>query len=185
MKAMKQLILILIIILISSFVLKSCNNEQSLQEYYIEKQDSNNFMSIDIPTSIISLKDDVSPEVKETYESLKKLNLLAFKINDENKAEFKTEKEKVKHILNGKKFNELIRVKHENANVIVKYLGDDDAIDEVVVFASDDEKGFALARVIGKDMQPAKIIKLINNIDSIDEDNPMFSQLGNIINEIN
>ncbi|MEN8125595.1 MAG: DUF4252 domain-containing protein [Bacteroidota bacterium] len=182
---MKQLILIFSIIIASGFVLKSCNEEQSLQQYYIEKQESNNFMSIDIPASIISLKEDVAPEEKETYESLKKLNLLAFKVNDDNKTEFEIEKEKVKQILKGKNFNELIRMKHKNANVIVKYLGKEDAIDEVIVYASDNEKGFALARVIGDNMQPDKIIKLINNIESVDEDNPLFSQFESIVKEIN
>ncbi len=182
---MKKFIIVLSIILVSGFVLQSCNKEQSLQEYYIEKQESANFLSIDVPASIISLKEGVSSETIKTYESIKKLNLLAFKINNQNKAEFEIEKEKVKHILKSKKFNELVRVKHKNANVIVKYLGKDDAIDEVVVFASDNEKGFALARVIGDDMQPEKIIKLIDNIDSVDEGNPIFSQLENIVKDIN
>ena len=182
---MKQIIILFSIIIVSGFLLTSCTKEQSLQQYYIEKQESNNFMSIDIPASIISLKDDVTPEVKETYESLKKLNLLAFKVNADNTTEFEIEKEKVIQILKGTKFNELIRVKHKNANVIVKYLGKEDAIDEVVVFASDNEKGFVLARVIGDHMEPDKIIKLIDNIDSIDEDNPMFSQFDNIVKEVN
>lgn len=182
---MKKFIIVLSIILVSGFVLQSCNKEQSLQEYYIEKQESANFLSIDVPASIISLKEGVSSETIKTYKSIKKLNLLAFKINNQNKAEFEIEKEKVKHILKSKKFNELVRVKHKNANVIVKYLGKDDAIDEVVVFASDNEKGFALARVIGDDMQPEKIIKLIDNIDSVDEGNPIFSQLENIVKDIN
>lgn len=182
---MKQFIIGLTIILVSGFLLESCNKEQSLQQYYVEKHENSNFMLIDIPASIISLKEDVSPETLKTYQSLKKLNVLAFKINNQNKAEFEIEKEKVNHILKNKKFNELIRVKHNNANVIVKYLGDDEAIDEVVVFASDNEKGFALARVIGNDMQPDKIIKLINNIDSIDENNPLFSQIEGIIDHIN
>ncbi len=182
---MKKFIIILSLIIVSGFVLKSCNKEQSLQQYYIEKHESNNFISIDVPASIISLKEGVSSETLNTFKSLKKLNVLAFKINNENKAKFKIETEKVKHILKNKKFNELVRVKHKNANVIVKYLGDDDAIDEVVVYASDNEKGFALARIIGDNMQPDKIIKLIDNIDRIDEDNPIFSQFESIVKDIN
>ncbi len=179
---MKKSILAFALILGISFT--SCNKEQSLQEYYIEKQQTNEFISFDIPASIIELNEDASKESKEAMSSLKKFNLLAFEKSDSNNDVYTLEKEKVKFILKNKKYQELMRVKHENANIIIKYLGTDEEIDEIIVFASDNEKGFAIARVIGDNMKPEKIIKLIKNIDKVDKDNPAFSQLKSLFGSI-
>jgi len=82
---MKKAIFTIMSIMILGSVLISCNSEPSLQEYYVEKQESNNFISLDLPSSIITLNDDVTPEMKETMASIKKLNVLAFKIDSLNK----------------------------------------------------------------------------------------------------
>ena len=56
---MKKLINYIVILAIA-VMSASCGSEASLQKYYIDNQDNKNFLSIDIPASIISLKDDVS-----------------------------------------------------------------------------------------------------------------------------
>ncbi|MEN8186137.1 MAG: DUF4252 domain-containing protein [Bacteroidota bacterium] len=172
---MKKSIFTFVLILGVTFY--SCDNQQSLQEYYVEKQQTNEFISFDLPASIIQLNEDAGEESKEAMASLKKFNLLAFKTDESNKEMYSIEKEKVKTILKNKKYQELIRVKHENANIMVKYLGSEEEIDELIVFASDNQKGFAIARVIGDHMKPEQMIKLINNINKVDKDNPAFSQI--------
>ena len=100
--------IVLITIAIASI---SCGSEASLQKYYIDSQDNKNFISVDVPASILTLQEDAEPEVKEAYNSLKKMNVLAFTKNDTNAAEFTIEKEKVKKILKNSKFTELFRMK--------------------------------------------------------------------------
>lgn len=151
-------------------LLTSCADQHSLQKYYVDNQDNADFISIDIPASVITLKDNVSAEDQEALKSLKKMNILAFKKNDTNGAEFLSEENKVKSILKNDKYIELMKFKDKGRNVVVKYEGDDNEIDEVVVFASDKEKGFALVRVLGDNMQPAKIANLAKNIADIDAD---------------
>jgi len=180
---MKKVILILVGLFITGGIFTSCNNDPSLQEYYVEKQESNNFIVLDLPASIINLKDDVSPETKETISSFKKLNILAFKINSSNSEEYNIESSKVKKILKNKKYNELVRVKYQNANIILKYQGKDDAIDEFIFFASDDSKGFALARIMGDNMNPEKIMKLMQNLDEFNADSSAFYQIGGLLND--
>lgn len=182
---MKKLTSIIVSIIVFSILLVSCDSGQSLQKYYVESEQSDNFISLDIPASIISLKEDVSPETKETFNSLRKLNVLAFKLNDENSKEFTSENKKVKGILKNKKFKELMRGKHESINFMIKYLGNDDEIDEVVLYASDKSKGFVIARVLGDGMKPDKIIKLLNNLDNIDKDNPALAQIEGLIEGFN
>jgi len=171
-----------ILFLALSFV--ACNSGVSLQKYYVEKQNNDNFLSIDLPASLISLNENASSETKEILSTLKKLNVLAFKINETNKDDFIAENKVVKQILSHKKYNELIRVKYQKAHVTVKYLGEEDAIDEVILFASDKDKGFALARVLGNNMRPEKIIQLLQNLDDIDKDNAAFSQIEGFLKDI-
>ncbi len=180
---MKKAIIIVVGIFITGVIFISCGNEPSLQEYYVDKQESNNFIVLDLPASIINLKGDLSPETKETISSFKKLNILAFKLNDSNSEEYKTESNEVKQILKNKKYNELVRIKHQNANIILKYQGKDDAIEEFIFFASDDSKGFALARIIGDNMNPEKIMKLVQNLDEFDGDSSVFDQIGGLLGD--
>ncbi|MCB0475212.1 MAG: DUF4252 domain-containing protein [Flavobacteriaceae bacterium] len=165
---MKQLLKISALLMV--MLLTSCADQHSLQKYYVDNQDNADFISIDIPASVITLKDNVSAEDQEALKSLKKMNILAFKKNDTNGAEFLSEENKVKSILKNDKYIELMKFKDKGRNVVVKYEGDDNEIDEVVVFASDKEKGFALVRVLGDNMQPAKIANLAKNIADIDAD---------------
>jgi len=155
----------------------ACSSEASLQKYYIDSQDDKNFLSVDIPSSIIALKDDVSPEAKEALKSLKKMNVLAFKKSATNEAEFAVEKKKVKAILKNAKFKELMRFNDKGRKVVIKYEGDDDSMDEVIIYATDKTQGFALVRVLGDNMEPGKIMKLVNSINDVDGGNEALKQL--------
>lgn len=178
---MKNSYLKSIYILFVAAVFISCDNKQSLQEYYIEKQEDGNFISLDIPASIFSLKEGVSQESKEILSSLKKVNILAFQINEENKSAYPIENSKIKEIIKGDSFNELIRGTHKNIQFRVKYLGKENAIDEVILYASDKEKGFVVARILGDNMNPEKIMQVVKDIEKMDKDNPVFSQLGDLL----
>ncbi len=177
---MKKLTNYIILIAIAIATL-SCGSEASLQKYYIDSQENENFISVDVPASIIKLKDDVSPEAKAAYKSLKKMNVLAFTKNDTNLAEYKIENEKVKRILKNDKFKELFRMKDKGRNILVKYEGDDVSMDEVIVYASDKEQGFALVRILGDEMTPEKIMKLGESIKDIDSGNFGLKQLEGFI----
>lgn len=179
---MKNLINYILVIAVAVMSV-ACASEASLQKYYIDNQDNKNFLSIDIPTNIISLKEGVSPEAAEGYRSLKKMNVLAFKKNDSNVAEYEAEKKKVNSILKNDSFIDLMRINDKGRNIVIKYLGDDDSIDEVIVYASDKTQGFALVRVLGDDMKPEKIMKLIQSIQDVDGGNMAFKQLEGFIKE--
>ncbi len=180
---MKRIYISLVSVIITLFVLVSCKSEPSLQKYYVDNQSSDNFISLDLPASLVTLSDEASPETKETMNSIKKLNVLAFKLNDRNKDAFLTEVKKVKAILKNKSYNELIRVKHKNANIIVKFLGNDDAVNEFILFASDNNKGFALARILGNKMDPEKIMKMAKNLKDFDTDGKAFSQFKGLLGD--
>ncbi|MFC4097068.1 DUF4252 domain-containing protein [Euzebyella saccharophila] len=148
--------------LLSVLVLVACSSTQSLQEYIVENSENPNFLSIDLPASLLNLDEaNLSADDKKSLDSLRKLNVLAFKKDDANDAEFQMEKTKVRAILKGDKFTELMKINTAYGKASIKYLGEEDAIDEVVIYGDNEEKGFLLVRVLGDDMNPAKMMNFI------------------------
>ncbi|WP_299528027.1 DUF4252 domain-containing protein [uncultured Lutibacter sp.] len=162
----------------------ACDTNPSLQKYYVDSKENSEFISIDLPSSILQLKDtEVSDDVKKTLETIKKVNFLALQLNETNKELYNSEKEKVKIILKNPKYKQLMRMNLGNGNVSVNYLGEEDAIDEVVIFGSDSEKGFAVVRVIGEKMNPADILKLTQEL-KMDEDSGQLKQLEGLLSSL-
>lgn len=162
----------------------SCNNQKTIQEYYVEKQESNDFIAIDLPASIVDVGEDASEETKATMKTIKKLNVLAFKLDEENRGEYEKQREEVKQILKSDEYNELMRMKHEGMNIVINYQGSDEAVDEFILFASDDSKGFALARVLGDKMEPAKIVKMAEDMKNLNADSSALAELGEMFSDM-
>mgnify|MGYP001027722013 CR=1 FL=1 len=181
---MKKFIKILGLVIAVVLLTIACDTNPSLQKYYVDSKENSEFISIDLPSSILQLKDtEVSDDIKNTLETIKKVNFLALQLNETNKELYTSEKEKVKTILKNPKYKQLMRMNMGNGNVSVNYLGDEDAIDEVVIFGADNGKGFAVVRVIGENMNPADILKLTQEI-KMDDDSAQLKQLGSLLSSI-
>ncbi|NAS30316.1 DUF4252 domain-containing protein [Flavobacteriaceae bacterium R38] len=164
-------------------IMISCNNGQSLQQYFVDGADDRDFISADLSTSLLNLSEvDLTSEQKEAYESLKKINVLAYRLTGENKAEYDVERAKVREILKQPKYQDLMKVNSGTVKASIKYLGDDDAIDEVIIFGTDKQYGFALIRVLGDDMKPESVSELIAVIQQSNfQGGEGLSQLGNLL----
>ncbi len=181
---MKLFIKITGFVYVVAFLMISCDTNPSLQRYYVESKENNEFISIDLPSSILQLKDDdVSEEIKNTLATIKKVNFLALQLNDTNKELYISEKQKVKNILKNPKYKQLVRMNLGKTSILVNFLGEEDTIDEVIVFASDNKKGFAIVRVLGENMNPANILKLTQEIKT-DGDSEQLKQLGGLLSSI-
>ncbi|GHA35001.1 hypothetical protein GCM10007103_15680 [Salinimicrobium marinum] len=160
-----------ILLALGALAFYSCDNETTLQEYYVENQGNKQFLALDVPSSLLTGSGSrLDTEQKATLETIKKVNLMAFPMNDENKASYEQEKEKLTAILQNDKYNTLIKYGGGSRKAELYYLGEEDAIDEFVVFGSDEEKGFAVARVLGEDMKPEALIKLLKSFQEGDID---------------
>lgn len=166
------------ILLFALVVVVSCKDETSIQQFYVDSEANEDYLMIDIPTSIISLPESATPEAKQAYNSIDKVNLLAFKINETNKANYQSEKLKVLKILKNPAYIELMRMNSNGRKIIAKYVGTENEMEEALIFVSDNNQGFALARVLGEDMKPENMIKLLNNIQNIDKDSEVFSKVS-------
>ncbi|SRR6056297_691081 len=157
------------LLLIGILILSSCSSHQSLQEYYVDNTENPNFLAFDIPTSILNLDAvELDQEQQMAYESLKKLNVLAFKKKLDNTAAYKLEKTKVKAILANDNYEELMKMNTGFGSASIQFKGADDAIDEVIIFGDNKDKGFALVRVLGSDMNPAHFAQLLQALEKSD-----------------
>lgn len=162
--------------------LVSCSSGASLQEYYVDSSENPNFISLDVPASILNLQEaELDETQREAFESLRKLNVLAFKINDSNYSEYEVEKAKVNAILKGNQFVELMKINSKYGKGVVKYIGDEDAIDEVILYGSSDDKGFAIIRVLGNDMNPSQLVKLVKVIQNAEYDSSNLGEIGEFL----
>ncbi|MBS9463852.1 DUF4252 domain-containing protein [Flagellimonas sp. 389] len=163
-------------------LLASCSSQQSLQEYYVDNSENPNFISIDVPASILKMDEaNLTEAESKAIASLRKFNLLAFKKTDSNVAEYKSEKIKVKQILKNDDFVELMKINSQYGKGVIKYLGDEDAIDEVIIYGDSKDKGFALIRVLGKDMNPAHIVQLMQAIQKSDYKGEGLGEIGDFL----
>lgn len=158
--------------------LQSCNQGPSLQRYYVDNQEQANFLSVDVPVSMLNLDEvQLTQDQKEAYQSIQKLNMLAYKMKPDHIAEYETELAKVKNILDDPKYEELMRGGNpEDGTFTVKILGEEEDVEEFILFGNIDNKGFAIVRVLGNDMSPNKIMSLASALDKANIDDSQLTQ---------
>jgi hypothetical protein len=146
-----------------SLLLTSCKSDPSLQKYFVENSENKNFVTMDIAPSILNLdKTKLSVSQTEALKSFDKMNVLAFKITDKNKAQFEIERAKVSAILKDEKYQQLMKFGSGKEGASVSFVGTDEKIEEFVLFGNQKTTGFAVVRILGKDMNPTSILEMIS-----------------------
>ena len=157
--------------LLFSLFLISCNSEPTLQKYFVENTENKNFIALDVSPDILNVdKTKLSVAQNDALKSFDKMNVLAFKLNDKNKAEFEMERAKVDLILKDKKYQQLMKFGSGKEGASVSFVGTDEHIEEFVFYANKKENGFAVVRILGKDMNPTSVMTMMtvlqqSNID--------------------
>ena len=177
---MKKAVIILSVLAI--FI--SCNQQKTIQTYIVEKQDKPGFMSVDLPMSLIQLNTDKAPlEVKEAYGSIKKVNVLGLPYLNNNEA-YEIEKKAILSILNNSTlYKKLMKMDMMGLKVSIYYNGNASDINEVIVFGYSKKIGVGLARVIGDNMSPSKIIKMMEYL-KIDSSKLGLQQFKEVLDSI-
>ncbi|EGV44030.1 DUF4252 domain-containing protein [Bizionia argentinensis JUB59] len=177
---MKTAIKYTIFSLLAAISLASCNSGETLQTYFVDRQETIDFMSADIPTSIVIMDETtLTKEQKAAYKSVQRLNFLGYKTTESNLATYTTELAKVQTILSDVKYTELMEFNDSGNKIVIKYLGDDDSAEEIIVFASSKETGFGIVRVLGDSMRPEEMATLVSAIQNTNFEDS--SQLKGII----
>ncbi len=160
---MRTIVYLLCTLLTFIVMMVSCNAEPSLQKYFVEKNDKQNFVTLDIGRGLI--KNDsvsLSPEQDKSLETLEKINVLIYKGVG---PEFEKEKATVKSLLSSGKYDELMKMGSKGQGASVNLLGQSENIEEFVVFAYKDSTGFGVIRVLGNGMTTNDVMNIVSVIN--------------------
>ena len=168
--------------IIGSFLLSSCNNEPTLQKYFVENTENKNFIALDLSPSILNIDPKkLTADQNAALKSFDKMNILAFKLDAKNKAEFDVERAKVNEILKDEKYQQLMKFGSGKEGVSVSFVGSDEHIEEFVLFANKKENGFAVIRILGKDMNPTGIMTMMSVLQKANIDLEQLKPLQKLI----
>jgi hypothetical protein len=168
---------------LAALTLFSCSNKESLQRYIVDRQDDDSFLKIDIAASLLQTDSaNLSQEEKDILKTIKKINVVAYPIEEGNVSAYEVKMQVLKTILDQDRYKTLMKYGSNKEGATLKYVGIEDAIDEIIVFVRDDEKGFALFRLLGDDMRPEQMIKLMTAIEKGDVDISKLNSIGKIFN---
>ncbi|GGC96156.1 hypothetical protein GCM10011508_24230 [Flavobacterium lutivivi] len=146
-----------------SLVLFSCNSEPTLQKYFVEHSEKKDFVALDVSSGVINVdKTKLSAEQKTALESFDKMNILIFKEDGKNASQYEKESKEVAKLLKSKDYSELIKIGSGSDMASISFVGNEDDIDEFVLFAKKKDNGFGIVRILGNDMNPNNIINMIS-----------------------
>ena len=151
-----------------SLLLFSCNSKPSLQKYFVDNQEKPGFMVVDISPSILNVdKAKLSVEQTKVLKSFSKMNIVAYKLDPKNAGQFDVERKKVNEILKDTiNYQQLMKFGSGKNGASISYVGEDDHISEFILYGSKSENGFAVVRILGKDMNPADAMTMLSVLKS-------------------
>lgn len=157
---MKKLLLLVSVVML----LCSCEDKPSLQKYFVENTESSKFIAVDLAPSIIKTDKMALSETEiAALKSFEKMNILAFRTDSTNSVGYEEEIKEVKTILKDESYQQLMKAGSGNDGAAIYFVGDDDEhIEEFVVLVGKKENGFAVVRVLGKDMNPTHIMNMLS-----------------------
>jgi hypothetical protein len=165
----------LLLVSVLALFLTGCKDKNSIQTYFVDHQELPDFVNYPVSASLIDVsKSNLTKEEQATYNSIKKLDFLAYRLGDNTQEEYNTELEKAKKVLSNKKYEALMEFKDKGINVEISTIGNEDTVDEFLILGSSKKMGFGVVRVIGDDMKPEELIKLVNKLQNADVDSSQF-----------
>ena len=113
-------------------------------------------MVVDVSPSILNLdKTKLTADQSKALSSFEKMNILAYQVNDKNKSEFYVERKKINEILKDTtNYQQLMKFGSGKDGASISFVGDEDHIDEFILYGAKSDNGFAVVRILGKDMNP-------------------------------
>lgn len=173
-----------LLVLAVAVVMISCKDEPSLQKYFVKSGDKKEFMSMDISSSILNVNESkLSASEKKALASFDKVNVLAFKKDDKNTAQYSKEVKEVKEILKDTTFQPLIKLKGVGHNASIMLVGDNKEIDELVLFGNQKDLGFTVIRVLGNDMEPEDAMQFFSILQKSNIDMEQLKPILNFVNK--
>lgn len=138
----------------------------------VDHKSDDNFLSIDFSLrTFVDNFDDLPQEKKQLFEDINKVNFLAFRKNETNSTSYTEKREQLLGILSNEfEGNQLMSVNAEEG--IIKMYADnvEDNAEEIIIFASSEDKGFMVFRLLGNDLNPSNFYKIMTMSDEMNFD---------------
>lgn len=157
----------IIILLFATVITYSCQKDANIEQFMVNRQENSQVTSFDITPEMLQFKEGIiSPENKELLQTVRKANIMFYKTDTLNKDTYTKDIQILKNIFKNKKYQEIARFgKGTNAIKIYSVGKDVEHLNEVIIVGNDDTKGWGLARITGKNMNPQQLLTLIDDID--------------------
>jgi hypothetical protein len=170
-------------ILILAIAVVACNSEPSLQEYMVEKENSEDFISVSIPTNILFQNLDSLPdENTESLRKIEKINVLAL-TKKRDSANLESERNQLRSILNTKKYESLINFKAGDKEARFAYSGSEDKIEDLIFFGFDSSMGLILLRMRGNEVSANDLYKIAQSAEQFNM-SAITGQFGDLLGDL-
>lgn len=150
-----------------------CQTQPTLQTYFVDHQEIPSFISMDIPISFLDAdKLQLTKNQESAINSIQKLNMLGYSLKSGSEEIYLKEVQTIKTLLKSSQYNELMRMGNsKDGRIQISYVGDEAAVEELIIFGRSEGYGFAVIRVLGRKMNLSNIMELgpiINKLDTSD-----------------
>lgn len=174
--------IVFLTVFLTSLLLLSCDSKPTIQKYFVANSENKDFVALDISPTILNVdKTKLTAEQKKALESFDKMNVLVFKLDENNQAQYEVESQKITQILKDETYQQLMKVGSGKDGATISFVGDEDDIDEFVVFAKRKENGFAVVRILGNDMNPNNIMTMLSVLKESKIDTAQLAPLKDLI----
>lgn len=164
-------------------LLIACNHKPSLQEYFVEKENSSDFISASLPTSIIFQNlDSLSSKEQVSLRKIEKINLLAL-TKSKGQAILEEERNSLKAILSDQKYEPLLNFSGGTREAHFHYVGTESKVDELIFFGYDSEMGLMLLRMRGNEIDANDIYKITQTAQHMDYKS-LSGTFGNVLEDV-
>ena len=145
----------------------TCDKQPSLQSYFVEKLEDPSFLIVNIPFQLENIfSENLTQEELKAVSNIGKLNLLVYRPKENQVQLLKKELKTVEQLLENKRYQNLMEFKaFDKGQGSFLFEGETDQIEEGIVFVSIPGSGFGLLRILGSDINPLVLSKLIKKID--------------------
>ena len=173
-----------LIVFATVLVMMGCKDEPSLQQYFVKSGEKKDFLALDISSSILNVNENkLSDSEKKALASFDKVNVLAFKKDNKNNAQYSKEVKEVKEILKDTTFQPLIKLNGVGHNASIMLVGDNKEIDELILFGNQKDLGFTVIRVLGNDMKPENAMEFFSILQKSNIDMEQLKPILNFVNK--
>lgn len=133
----------------------SCKTGSSIQQFMVEHQEVEGFVTLDIPYSDLQSIDlGIGMKNSAIVNSLNRINLLGFRTSEENTNKYEIYTSQIKTLLKSEDYSTLIKTSFgQSGSVIFLSSGPKTHTGEFLIFAKNPKEGFVIARILGHKME--------------------------------